>query len=202
MLSFFLFFKVFIEFVTILLPFFFSLFWFFGPKACGVLAPWPGIEPTHPALEGEILTTGPPGKSSHVSLHAGGRGGLGYRRGEGNVVMKRATAMMRPGAEECHGILTLPAAGRSRELILPWSLQKESAVDTLILVLEDSFQTVCLQNYKRIYFCCFKPLFFFSIAMRNDHIVPSVWTALPPGDWMVASLTSFSTLLKYLPPSQ
>ena len=37
--------------------------WFFGPKACGVLAPWPGIELAPPALEGEVLTTGMPGKS-------------------------------------------------------------------------------------------------------------------------------------------
>ena len=39
------------------------MFWFFGHKACGILAPWPGIKPTPPALEGEVLTTGPPGKS-------------------------------------------------------------------------------------------------------------------------------------------
>ena len=39
------------------------MFWFFGPEACGILAPWPGIEPAPPALEGEVLTTGPPGKS-------------------------------------------------------------------------------------------------------------------------------------------
>ena len=49
--------KVFIEFVMILF-----LFWFFGCKACGILAPWPGVEPTHPTLEGEVLTIGPPGK--------------------------------------------------------------------------------------------------------------------------------------------
>ena len=36
---------------------------FFGHEACGVLAPWLGIEPTPPALEGDILATGPPGKS-------------------------------------------------------------------------------------------------------------------------------------------
>ena len=47
-------FKVFIDFVTI---------WFFGHGACGILAPQPGIEPALPALEGNILTTGPPGKS-------------------------------------------------------------------------------------------------------------------------------------------
>ena len=50
------------------------MFWFFGHEACGILAPWPGIEPAPPALEGEVLTTGPPGKSlysafkTHLSL--------------------------------------------------------------------------------------------------------------------------------------
>ena len=39
------------------------VFWFFGHEACGILAPGPGIEPTSPALEGEVLTTGLPGKS-------------------------------------------------------------------------------------------------------------------------------------------
>ena len=38
-------------------------FQFFGNEAYGILAPQPGIEPTPPALEGEILTTGPAGKS-------------------------------------------------------------------------------------------------------------------------------------------
>ena len=45
-------FKVFIEFVTILLCF---MFWFFGHEACGILAPC--------VLEGEVSTTGRPGKS-------------------------------------------------------------------------------------------------------------------------------------------
>ena len=39
------------------------MLWFFGCKTCGILAPWPGIEPAPPALEGEVLTTGPPEKS-------------------------------------------------------------------------------------------------------------------------------------------
>ena len=39
------------------------MIWFFGHEACGILAPRPGIEPAPPALEGEVLTTGPPGKS-------------------------------------------------------------------------------------------------------------------------------------------
>ena len=50
-------FKLFIEFVTILLLFY---VWCFGPDACGVLAPWPGIEPSPPALQGKVLTTGLP----------------------------------------------------------------------------------------------------------------------------------------------
>ena len=53
-------FKVFIEFATILLLFFIL---FFGCEACGILAPQPGMEPAPPALEGKVLTTGPPAKS-------------------------------------------------------------------------------------------------------------------------------------------
>ena len=44
------------------------MFWFFGPEAYGILAPQPGIEPAPPALEGEVLTTGPPGKSLRVFI--------------------------------------------------------------------------------------------------------------------------------------
>ena len=40
----------------------------FGHKACGILAPQPGIEPTSPTLEGEVLTTGFPEKSWILSL--------------------------------------------------------------------------------------------------------------------------------------
>ena len=43
-------------------------FCFFGPEACGILAPQPRIEPTTPALEGEVLTTGPPGKSPIIEI--------------------------------------------------------------------------------------------------------------------------------------
>ena len=41
-------------------------FFFFGHEACGILAPQPGMEPTAPALEGKVLTTGPPGKSLNM----------------------------------------------------------------------------------------------------------------------------------------
>ena len=33
------------------------------PAACGILVPQPGMEPVSPALEGRVLTTGPPGRS-------------------------------------------------------------------------------------------------------------------------------------------
>ena len=49
--------KVFIEFVTILLLFY--VFFFFGHSVCGILA---GIEPAPTALKGKVLTTIPPGK--------------------------------------------------------------------------------------------------------------------------------------------
>ena len=39
------------------------MFWFFDREAYGILDPRPGIEPASPALEGEVLTPGPPGKS-------------------------------------------------------------------------------------------------------------------------------------------
>ena len=44
------------------------MFWFFDCKACGILASRPGIEPAAPAMEGEVLTTGPPEKCPHYSL--------------------------------------------------------------------------------------------------------------------------------------
>ena len=53
-------FKVFIEFVQSCFCFKISLL---GHGACGILARQPGIEPATPTLEGEVLTTGPPGKS-------------------------------------------------------------------------------------------------------------------------------------------
>ena len=55
--------KVFVEFVTIFLLLF--MFWIFGHEAGGILAPPLGIEPMPPALEGELLITGPQRKSLH-----------------------------------------------------------------------------------------------------------------------------------------
>ena len=41
----------------------------FGHEACGILAPQSGIKPTPPTLEGEVLTTGPPGKSPNICAY-------------------------------------------------------------------------------------------------------------------------------------
>ena len=58
--------KVFIEFIITLLLFYFFIFYFFGCKACGILALQTKIILVLPALEGEILTTGPPQKSHEI----------------------------------------------------------------------------------------------------------------------------------------
>ena len=42
------------------------MFWFFGFEAWGILVPRPGIKLRHLALEGEVLTTGPPGKPQEL----------------------------------------------------------------------------------------------------------------------------------------
>lgn len=39
------------------------MFLCFGHEACGILAPQPWIELVSPALESEVLATGPPGTS-------------------------------------------------------------------------------------------------------------------------------------------
>ena len=61
-----LFIFIFFKYLLNLLQYCFcSTFWFFGRKSYGILAPQPGTEPASPALEGKVLTTGPPGKSRH-----------------------------------------------------------------------------------------------------------------------------------------
>ena len=42
--------------------------WLSRPAKCGILVPWPGIEPTFPALEGGFLTIGLPGKSPEFAF--------------------------------------------------------------------------------------------------------------------------------------
>ena len=44
------------------LSWYYFCFGFFGPEACGILAPQTGVEPTPPALKDEVLTIGLPEK--------------------------------------------------------------------------------------------------------------------------------------------
>ena len=44
------------------------MFWLLGWEICGILAPQPGIEPTSPVLEGEVLTTRPSGSLQGVVI--------------------------------------------------------------------------------------------------------------------------------------
>ena len=45
-------------------------FFFFVREACGILAPPQEIKPVPPALEGEVVTTGSPGKSLNIPDHS------------------------------------------------------------------------------------------------------------------------------------
>ena len=76
-------FKVFIEFVAILLLFF-CVFCFFGQEACEILAPRPRKEYT---LEGKVAATGPPGSSTFEERKGkiGGRGGAGTGKDTGHA---------------------------------------------------------------------------------------------------------------------
>ena len=49
--------------LSLLGPCFWSMFRFSGPQACRILAPPGGIKPAPTTLEGEVLSTGPPGTS-------------------------------------------------------------------------------------------------------------------------------------------
>ena len=61
-------FKVSIELVTILLLFYVFGVVFFDHDRCGILASWPGIEPTPLALEDKVLTTDKQG-SPEIIIH-------------------------------------------------------------------------------------------------------------------------------------
>ena len=60
-------FKVFVEFVTILFLLFVS--WFLGREAWGILDPQPRFETAPPALEGEVLISGPLGRYLDFKIH-------------------------------------------------------------------------------------------------------------------------------------
>ena len=59
---------------------FYFIFWFCGHEACEILAPQPEIQPIPPALEGEVLTTGLPGKLPSFCFVGKSRGCSGSRK--------------------------------------------------------------------------------------------------------------------------
>ena len=65
---FFLMWTIFKVFIALLQYCICVMFWTFGHEACGILARRPGLELTRPALEGEVPTTGPPGKSQEAAF--------------------------------------------------------------------------------------------------------------------------------------
>ena len=74
--------KVLIELGTTLFLFYALVFW---PRRMWHVAPQPGMEPTAPATEGKVLTTGPQGSPKSLDIfsrastpeHCGQRGALG-----------------------------------------------------------------------------------------------------------------------------
>ena len=93
------------------------MFWFFGREACGILAPGPGIEPTPPALEGTVLTTGPPGKSQDFPFSQGWTPLLpglesAASQGRAPVSLKSLGLLGAGGAALTHGVSLTPLCSR------------------------------------------------------------------------------------------
>ena len=68
----------------------FMFFWVFDHEACGILAPRVGIKPVPPALEGRVLTAGPPGgscKSTPCVLHCSQFWSLHFKKDFSNGIM-------------------------------------------------------------------------------------------------------------------
>ena len=87
--------KVFTVFVTILLLFYLLIF--LAPHGMWILVPQPGIEPTPPALEGEVLTTGPSGNPPYCFLFLFSEGmGLRGARGVSLCFPSSHSCLLRP----------------------------------------------------------------------------------------------------------
>ena len=71
---------------------FYFMFWLYGHETHGILAPQPGIEPALPALEGEVITSGHPGKSLWATL---------CRMGKTASSGKRGLKEFRQGSRKC-----------------------------------------------------------------------------------------------------
>ena len=83
-----------LEFVTKLLLFYVLVL---GPKAYGVLAPHPRIKLALPALEGEVLTTGLPGKSLLLLFYREHRGSEKLRKLPKVTQLANGESRLEPG---------------------------------------------------------------------------------------------------------
>lgn len=61
---------IYVELFTVSSYYLFCFCFFFWPQhtTCGILVPQPAMEPTPPAVEAQVSTTGPPGKSPWEDL--------------------------------------------------------------------------------------------------------------------------------------
>ena len=60
-----------------------DLFFWLHYMACGILVPWPGLEPRLRQWECQVLTTGPPGKSL-TNLFLGSQSSASFQATDGN----------------------------------------------------------------------------------------------------------------------
>ena len=67
------------------------------PAACGILVPWPGIQPASPALQGGFLTTTPPGSSLPYTLKLLYLSCCLWRVGGGSKVDRQSLKTSLPG---------------------------------------------------------------------------------------------------------
>ena len=88
--------------------------WFFGCESCGILAAWPRMEPTPPALEGEVLTTGAPGKSQMVLI---------YRAWDVKLRIGRHPALLTAGFFPLKVKVLL---SRVQLFLTPWTVAREA----------------------------------------------------------------------------
>ena len=149
------------------------IFWFFGRQACGILAPWPGIEPAPPALEGEVLTTGPPGKSQWWPFS--GASPPAHSRAPGGPACVKEPPSLTPvlslGIWNCD---SLCVAGTKR-----WSRQGLGAPDGLLLPRSQRREPSCPS-----------PAFYTSLSwLKCVQMVFAIWTLTKKG-YICAKISS------------
>ena len=93
------------------------MFWCFGHKACGILAPQSGIKPIPPTLEGKVLTTRLLRKACVLNLnksitHAGALGHMQNQKGRFFAFIGFCVNFLLKEAQAWQNQLILPHLGR------------------------------------------------------------------------------------------